>query len=130
MKAALYTDIQVATLGSVQPGASVTDLSEYHEIDVVVVEKGVVGMPRPDQLLIGLECKATANFSKSFVREALGRRRELSFYSGTWPCLLDGSQLIDAHPPSEYRLVFIDPAGLSYVESPAVFGVELEHWQP
>jgi hypothetical protein len=59
-----------------------------------------------------------------------GRRRELSYFHAALPCSLDGSVTVNADPPSEYRLVFIDPAGSNYADSPEVFGVFLEHWRP
>lgn len=125
---AIHTDIQVATLGSTV--GTVTDRSEYHEIDIVAVDASVTGMPTVGELLLGVECKAVANFEKSFVREVLGRRRELSYLTPPLPCSLDGLVTMNANPPSEYRLVFIDPAGTRYAQSPAIFSVLLEHWQP
>lgn len=127
--AEIYTDIQVTTLGSTL--AQVSDYSAYHEIDIVVVPAGTSGMPTPDELLLGIECKALANFRKSVVREVLGRRRELSFViRGTEPCLLDASEQVPANPPSEYWLTYIDPAGDNYRDSPRAFGIEFKHWQP
>lgn len=124
----VFTDIEVMTLGSNH--TPVTDFSGYHEIDLVVVPVGTSGRPLPDQLALGVECKATANFEKGFVREVLGRRRELSFFHQPLPCALDPSKSIRANPPSEYWLVYIDKAGDNYVQSPDVFAVELKHWQP
>lgn len=121
----LYTDIEVRTLGATI--GPVADLSAYHEIDVVVLRDGHLISPLHSDLLIGLECKAVADFEKSFVREALGRRRELSF-------LQDGvdpfGDPIRAMPGSIYRLVYIDPKGDDYRDSPAMFGVDLQHWLP
>jgi hypothetical protein len=126
----IFTDIEVGTLGAtLKP---VNDYSRYHEIDLVVVPAGVTGRPDPEELAFGIECKATANFEKSFVREVLGRRRELSYIHDPLPCPLDLTltHTVPADPPSEYWLVYIDPAGDNYVESPAVFGVELKNWKP
>lgn len=127
-QAELRTDIQVTTLGS--EIAPVSDNSGYHEIDIVVVPAGTMGMPRPDQLLLGIECKAVAKFKKQIVREVLGRRRELSFLCELLPCALDGSNLLPCWPTSEYWLAFVDPAGLNYRQSPEVFGIEFKHWSP
>lgn len=124
----VFTDIEVGTLGAEHK--TVTDLSGYHEIDVVVVPVGTTGRPSPKELMLGIECKATANFEKSFVREVLGRRRELSYLADPMPCPLDMGKSIRARPPSEYWLVYIDKAGDKYAQSPDVFGVELKHWQP
>ena len=124
----IYTDVEVRTLG--WKLGSVSDLSQYHEIDVVVVKPNTTGYPEPTQLLLGIECKATAKFLKSHVREALGRRRELSMYNGPFPVLLHPLVSVMANPPSEYWLCFIDPAGKKYIQSPAVFSVDLKHWMP
>ena len=126
--AQIHVDIEVRTLGSVL--ATVNDLSAYHEIDVVIVPPGTWGRPNPDQLLLGIECKAVANFDKAFVREVLGRRRELSLLQGPEPCPLDGTVDVPADPASEYWLAYIDPAGDNYRESPHVFGVEFKWWAP
>jgi hypothetical protein len=124
----IYTDVEVMTLG--YHIGYVSDLSRYHEIDIVVVRPWISGYPSHDDLLLGVECKATAKFSKAFVREALGRRRELSYLCPSQPCLLDAKTIVPAEPASEYWLAFIDPAGLQYKESPELFGVELVHVQP
>lgn len=125
----IYTDVEVRTLGWSLNG--VMDLSQYHESDIVIVRPSVTGYPKHDDVLLTIECKATAKFDKSHVRESLGRRRELSYYSkyGLAPPLSPGS-IVFADPPSEFWLCFIDPAGLNYAQSPAVFSVELRHWQP
>ncbi|WP_420469945.1 hypothetical protein [Brevundimonas sp. FT23042] len=121
----LYTDVEVLTLGASKVG--VADLSDRHEIDVVLLVGHHNAVPTHDELLIGLECKAVADFSKAFVREALGRRRELSYYK---PALDLFNTPIPAWPASRYRLVYIDPRGDLYQQSPAVFGVDLQHWLP
>ncbi len=125
----IFTDVEVRTLG--WKLGWVSDLSQYHETDIVVVAPGTTGYPDPDDLLIGIECKATANFQKSHVREVLGRRRELSLYDSFGvPAPLYPGHAVTAYPPSEYWLAFIDPAGNNYRQSPEVFAVELKHWQP
>jgi len=126
----LYTDIEVRTLGATLGqvhGAPVLDLSAHHEIDIVVLTPQHQLLPEPDELLIGIECKAVADFDKAFVREVLGRRRELSFLGhGEDPF----GDVIMARPGSWYRLVYIDPKGDNYKQSPAFFAVELQHWLP
>ncbi len=121
----LYTDIEVRTLGAAI--GHVGDLSAYHEIDVVVLIDGHQRSPLHSDLLIGLECKAVADFDKAFVREALGRRRELSFYG---PGKDPFEDPIMADPGCWYRLCYIDGRGDRYKQSPAMFGVELHHWLP
>lgn len=125
----IYTDVEVRTLGHALK--SVGDLSQYHETDIVVVAPGTTGYPEHSDVLLGIECKATAKFNKAHVREALGRRRELSYYDDSaQPAPLDPGTFIFANPPSEYWLCFIDPAGANYTQSPAVFSVDLKHWEP
>lgn len=126
----IFTDIQVRTLGaSTLP--LVTDYSGYHEIDLVVLSNEATnGKPRHDQMALGVECKGTVNFEKSFVREVLGRRRELSFLTRETPCKLDGSLRLRADPASEYWLIYLDPAGDNYKQSPEVFEVLLKNWRP
>ena len=124
----LYTDVEVFTLGWAR--GQVSDLSQYHEIDIVIVEPMTIGHPRPENILLGIECKATATFIKSHILEALGRRRELSYLVTPQPSRIFSSKYISATPASEYWLAFIDPAGSNYTHSPAEFSVELKHWQP
>jgi len=79
-KLELHTDIQIQTLGasnlraSKLPGA--VDNSGFHEIDIVLIDSAVDDrkMPRHDQLFLGVECKAYANFNKSIVKQVLGVR--------------------------------------------------------
>jgi hypothetical protein len=121
----IYTDVEVRTLGSTI--GTVDDFSQYHETDIVVVTPNASSYPAPDELLLGIECKATAKFLKSHVREVLGRRRELSYYRGRFAAPLGGDVHVEADPHSEYWLCFLDHAGLRYTQSPAVFSVELKH---
>lgn len=125
----LYTDVEVGTLGASQ--ASGVDRSHYHEIDLVLLRPDHAlkpDRPTPWDLLFGVECKGTAEFSKTFVREVLGRRRELSVWTQYHvPSTFDP---VRAQPPSLYWLVYLDPNGDNYATSPAVFGVNLEQWLP
>lgn len=126
----LYTDVEVMTLGAevaVSNGPAINDLSAYHEIDIVVLRDQHQPRPRPAEVLLGMECKAVAEFEKAFVREVLGRRRELSFYR---PDTTAFGSTVMASPASEYYLAYIDPAGDQYAQSPAIFEVRLEHWLP
>lgn len=125
----LFVDIEFETLGSNH--VSVTDNSLRHEIDIVVIDTNS-GYPRFDHILLGVECKATANFKKHVLKEVLGVRRELSLLQSQKRSLLSTlggkpSVTVPADPPSEYWLAFIDPVGNAYKESPAAFGVEFKH---
>lgn len=122
----IFTDVEVRTLGL----NHISDYSQYHETDIVVVTPSTIGFPTPQELLLGIECKATAKFLKSHVREALGRRRALSYLHHGLLTKLNGGPVVHANPPSEYWLAFIDPTGKNYVQGPAMFSVELIHLQP
>lgn len=130
----LHTDIEVQTLSSSLPGGTV-GLSSYHEIDLVLVA-GAQDRRRPDrnQIVLGVECKAQANFKKEIVRQVLGVRRELSVIGRPAQRRLmpphGGSQFINAHPASEYWLAFVDPKGRLYRSGPEKFGIEFLNWCP
>ena len=129
----IFVDIEFNTLG--QQHTSATDDSRRHEIDIIVTT-AVNGYPDHDQIVLGVECKAVANFGKALVKEALGVRRELSYFHdfplpsalnmpGTWPPIE-----VEAEPPSEYRLVYLDAKGNNYSGSPGAFGIEFRHLEP
>ncbi|MCL6698285.1 hypothetical protein LZ496_05755 [Sphingomonas sp. NSE70-1] len=129
----IYTDIEVRTLGSLK--SSALDDSAYHEIDIVAVDDGVSGNPTPDDLLLGVECKSTAKFAKAIVKETLGIKREISLLCGDQPsrlALLAGKDTpeVPSEPPVEYWLVYCDPKGNNYRQSPKTFGVEYREWKP
>ncbi len=130
----LYTDIEFETLGGA--GHAACDESCYHEIDIIVVDANATGRPSHDQVALGVECKSSANFSKSIVREALGLRRELSYVRphGLQSRLSASGKVtaehVPAEPASEYWLAFVDGKGLSYGVSPSTFGIRFLHWQP
>jgi hypothetical protein len=129
----IYTDIEFETLGSTRQPTG--DESCFHEIDIIVVDEAATGRPSHQEVALGVECKATANFDKSIVREALGVRRELSYLQDPRPSRLSQSAIatvvmVPAEPASEYWVVFIDPKGLDYAASPAAFGIDFRHWEP
>ena len=128
----LYVDIEFLSLGTVH--VPVTDYSSRHEVDLILVTVNQ-GYPKHDEILLGVECKAVANFSKSIVKEVLGVRREMSYLTASQPSALSflayaAPVVVPADPPSEYWLAYIDPKGNRYRESPAAFGVEFRHFQP
>ncbi|MCF6446150.1 hypothetical protein [Nereida sp. MMG025] len=130
----LHTDIEVRTLGSTSASTH-TDLSAYHEIDIVVVPPSATDRPDHYDVLLGVECKAHANFGKGIVKQVLGIRRELSLLTDENPaCLAHAfgftSPMVPSYPPSEYWLAYIDPKGSNYSQSPGVFGIRFEHWCP
>lgn len=128
----IFVDIEFDTLGHSR--SPVTDDSRRHELDIIVTT-ATTGYPAHDEIALGVECKAVANFEKGIIKEALGVRRELSLLD--WPAIsmltaAGGSPAIHvpAYPRSEFRLVFIDPKGSNYALSPGVYGIELKHLEP
>lgn len=131
--AQIYLNIEFKTLGSAH--TLTNDRSCQHEIDVIIVEDGVTGRPEHDQVLMGLECKSTANFGKGILKETLGVRREMTLLAPgmdshlTQICSSRGVY-INCNPASEYRLCFVDPSGGHYSASAVHFGIDLVHWEP
>jgi hypothetical protein len=129
----LFVDIEFETLGSGAVGGA-HDRSRRHEVDIVIVTV-TKGYPLHDQIALGVECKAVANFSKSIVKEVLGVRRELSYFRDAQPSILSTlggvpSVSLRAEPASEFWLAYTDAKGDQYSESPAAFGIEFKHLQP
>ncbi|HEX5182010.1 MAG TPA: hypothetical protein VFW19_02540 [Allosphingosinicella sp.] len=128
----IFVNIEFDTLGHSQN--PVSDNSRRHELDIVVTTASA-GYPTHEEIALGVECKAVANFQKGLLKEALGVRRELSFLTDDHYTLLTRSggmpvKQVTAYPPSEFILAFIDPKGTNYAESPKVFGIELQLMQP
>lgn len=109
-------------------------LADYHEIDIIVVEAGAPASPEPHQIALAVECKSTTSFKKDIVKEVLGIRRELSLLSGEVPSKLSIYSRtvvqVPADPPSEHWLVYSDPKGDQYKESPSSYGIEFLNWRP
>lgn len=129
----MYTDVEVRTLGSTITGSS--GLCSYHEIDIVVVFDGVIGRPSHDEIALGVECKSHAKFTKSIVKEVLGIKREISYYShDSMSILAQASRqlgpIVPSKPPLEYWLCYADPKGDQYRVSPSAFGIEFKNWAP
>ena len=130
----LFVDIEFQTLGrSRRPHI---DLSCFHELDLVLVQDATDGSnPTYDQVLLAVECKSNAVLKKSFVREALGLRRELSYLTHHTPSYLSRlshakSVWVPAYPASEFLFVFAHCRGTKYQQGPAAFGIEFKHIKP
>lgn len=137
--AELHTDIEVMTLGSSIYTGQKRDLSFMHEVDIVLIKKGVKcgEMPTHYQLLLGIECKASAKLRKSVVREVLGIRRELSYFDSNLAAKIDsvfslrdttqfGKLNVPADPKSLYWLYTTDSNSRRYIISPQQFGIEIK----
>ena len=130
----MLVNLEFQTQGILLSRKRGTDRSAYHELDIVLVEESATGYPRYDEIYLAIECKS-GKFSKNFLREVLGVRRELSLYGGRLPSRLttaggEPQVWVRAKPASEYWLAFIDDDGKHYRESPAEFGIELKHIEP
>lgn len=130
----VYTDIEVVTLGSTI--TKTKGLCSYHEIDIVVVECGIIGRPRYDDLYLGVECKSHPVITKNIVKEVLGIKREISYFSQvkrqarmparpSYP-----SVMVNSNPSLEYWLAHMDPTASRYAQSPGAFGIEFKLWAP
>ncbi|MBI1423279.1 MAG: hypothetical protein GC149_07425 [Gammaproteobacteria bacterium] len=125
----IFTDIYFISLShSLNGGSSTPTPGEYHELDIVMTNHGAAGMPRHDEILIGVECKHT-EYNKSLLKEILGVRREMGYLSGAnntifskWP-----SSNIPSDPPS-CLLVYSSSNKVSTYSAPGkTFGIEFTH---
>lgn len=127
--AELWTDIEFLSLShSVNSVTRPPNAGEYHELDIVVIDPGVSGRPRNDQVWLGVECKNT-NYKKSLLKEILGIRRELSFLAAPqstrflhWP-----RSTVLANPPSCLLVYSTDSAISNYSSPGTLFGIDFFH---
>lgn len=130
----IFLNVEFDTLGH-HHTTSGWDNSRRHELDIIVTT-ATIGYPAHDEIVLGVECKAVAKFTKDLLKEALGVRREMALFTGVQqPSKLSlagarSPKRVAANPPSEFIVAYIDPKGSSYQLSPKVFGIEFEHWQP
>jgi hypothetical protein len=130
----IFTDVEFTTLGCQH--TNVTDNSGQHELDIIAVNHGVTGKPKHDEILLSVECKSNAKFGKWILKQTLGVRRELSYYSqqkqtAKFDATFGHNRIsLNANPSSEYWLAYVDSHGDNYDESPNTFGIEFKHWEP
>ncbi|SKB98328.1 hypothetical protein SAMN06295920_110135 [Rhizorhabdus histidinilytica] len=127
----LFVDIEFLTMSRAALG--VTDNSDRHELDIVLV-KGAPAYPSHDEIVLGVECKSGA-FSKALLKQALGVRREMSLLTPFErpSCLSDMGAIerrVRAEPASEFWVAHLDPAGSAYQDGPAFFGIDFRHIEP
>ena len=123
--AEIWTDVEFITLGYDRRGGNITS-GDYHEIDIIMVEPGCTGRPNHDQVMIAVECKNQRDFKKALLREALGVRRELSYFQVptqtgfvAWP-----HATVPATPPSCF-LVFSSSEDIQdFVQAGHTFGID------
>ena len=125
LRAELWTDVEFVTLSCSQRGGMVLTKGDYHELDILIVDVGVSGRPRHDQLWMGIECKNTG-YEKGLLKEILGIRRELSLLQGpqstrfqNWP-----RSTVPAAPSSCLLVYSSDPNVVDYAAPGEVFGID------
>ncbi len=130
--AELFTDIYFATLSYFIKGSSARKVhGDYHELDIALLLPNLNGYPRPEDILLAIECKNTS-IKKSIIREVLGFRRELSFYSNipqatifsVWP-----SNQTNSNPSSIHMLYCSDRRISRYTANCLQFGIVLQFYK-
>jgi hypothetical protein len=126
--AELWTDVEFLSLSYSARGQVSLTKGDYHELDILIVNAGVSGRPRHDQLWLGVECKNTG-YEKGLLKEILGIRRELSLLSGprstqfqAWPRIT-----VPADPPSCLLVYSTDVDVAEYAAPGEVFGIDFIH---
>jgi len=126
--AELWTDVEFLSLSYSARGAVSPTKGDFHELDILIVDAGVSGRPRHDQLWLGIECKNTG-YEKGLLKEILGIRRELSLLSGpkntqfqAWPRIT-----VPADPPSCLLVFSTDVDVAEYAAPGEVFGIDFIH---
>jgi hypothetical protein len=128
--AELWTDIEFLALSRWRRNFGQITKGDYHELDILVVEAGTTGMPTPDKIWLGVECKHTS-YEKSLLKQILGIRRELSLLQPPvatrfpkWPRVA-----VPADPPSCLVVYSTDSSVTEYAAPGDVFGIDF-FYQP
>lgn len=128
----LFTDVYFNTLSYQMKGSPARQTyGDYHELDIALLKPGQNGKPQHSEVMIAVECKNTS-IKKSIIRELLGFRRELSFWShlplptnfSVWPAIQTNS-----NPNSVHMLYCSDNRVNRYTTNCLQFGIILEHHQ-
>lgn len=126
----LFTDIYFNTLSYEMKGSPIRQTyGDYHELDIVLLEPNKNGYPKHSDIIIAIECKNTS-IKKSIIRELLGFRRELSFYTqvsfptffSIWP-----ARQINSQPNSIHMLYCSDIRINRFTTNCLQFGIILQH---
>ena len=123
--AELWTDVEFLSLSCCLRNLGQITKGDYHELDVLVVEVGTTGRPRPESIWLGVECKNTG-YEKALLKQILGIRRELSLLRppaptrfAKWP-----RTVVPADPPSCLVVYSTDNSVTEYAAPGAVFGID------
>lgn len=128
--AEIWTDIEFLSL-SYKKAATTSSPThgQYHELDIVLIEPNQSERPQNDKLWLGVECKNTS-YSKRLLKEILGVRRELSYWTGAniptrfvkWP-----RSFVPAYPPSCLLVYSTDSRVQLYADPGIMFGIDFFH---
>ncbi|WMN12073.1 hypothetical protein QYS49_32290 [Marivirga salinae] len=130
--AEIWTDVEFLTLSYASNSKRRhPSRGEYHELDILITAPKIRHGHRPthEQVYLGIECKNT-NYKKSYLREILGVRRELSLISNQkhktkfqyWPRVS-----INAKPASCLMVYCIDSDVNKYDESGKLHSIDFKH---
>jgi hypothetical protein len=128
---AVWTDVEFLGISHRRTVTRTPGWDEYHELDIVVVPRGIEGRPKHSDVKIGVECKCTTKFHKHMLRAALGVRRELSLLTPSeptgfqkWP-----ADSIPANPPS-CLMVYATDRRVADIRAPgSMFGIRFTHFE-
>lgn len=126
----IFTDVEFLTLSYAQKNHVSLMLGHFHELDILLVKKGINGRPQHSDILLGVECKNTG-YTKSLLKEILGIRREMSLLASsnktvfnTWP-----RRDVPADP-SSCLLVYSTSSKVAHYSAPGdTFGIDFIHEQ-
>lgn len=126
--AEMWTDIEFISMShSLRPSGTPTK-GEYHELDIAVVEPGLDGRPRNDQVWLAAECKNTG-YTKGLLKEILGVRRELSLLQNELPTKFQRwpRTMVPCSPPSCLLVYASDKGVADYARPGEVFGIDFNY---
>lgn len=127
--ASLWTDVEFTSLSYSLAGAHrPPNQGQYHELDIVMTPPLAAGRPEAEDIWLGVECKNTG-YNKSLLREVLGVRRELSYYSDPTPANFHRwpRSHVPASPPSCLLVYSTDSHVIAYSSPGEIFGIEFFH---
>lgn len=126
----LFTDTYFATISYQKRGAPLRKTyGDYHELDITLLQPNLTGYPQHTDVMLAIECKNTS-IKKSIIRELLGFRRELAFYTGamqpTYFTTFPTNQTM-SDPNSVHMLYCSDSRINRYNVNCLQFGILLQH---
>lgn len=128
LQAELWTDVEFLSLSRSMRSGPLTK-GDYHELDIVVIERGQEGRPPHNTVWLGIECKNTTGYEKSLLKEILGIRRELSLLRDDMetPFRIWPRPRVPADPPSCLLVYATSDSVKDYAEPGDVFGIDFFH---